>query len=284
MRAGGVGDVEIVPINGTLTDHYDPTKKVLALSRDNYYGTSIAALGVAAHEAGHAIQHKVGYAPLNLRMALVPITNFACQLLPIVMLGGFFLFQSVTTLYIGVAIYLILAVFQLVTLPVEFNASARAKESLKKLGIVGYGEEAKCARRRCFDVCCGVRVFARVVALYALAGKQFAVKFRTKLGRCKTRGAYYLRLRANPTTHKKRANHCAAINAHTGGVCRAAYEKPLAASRTQNGKPRAICQHVPPFRSYPAPPRNTRLKRVVVARQLVLLQDFKARLFYPRDF
>ena len=143
MRAGGVGDVEIVPINGTLTDHYDPTKKVLALSRDNYYGTSIAALGVAAHEAGHAIQHKVGYAPLNLRMALVPITNFACQLLPIVMLGGFFLFQSVATLYVGVAIYLILAVFQLVTLPVEFNASARAKESLKKLGIVGYGEEAK---------------------------------------------------------------------------------------------------------------------------------------------
>ena len=101
MRSAGISDVDIVPIDGTLTDHYDPSRKVLALSRDNFYGTSIAALGVAAHEAGHAIQHKVGYAPLNLRMALVPITNFACQLLPIVMIGGFFLFHSVATLYVG---------------------------------------------------------------------------------------------------------------------------------------------------------------------------------------
>ena len=100
MRSAGISDVDIVPIDGTLTDHYDPSRKVLALSRDNFYGTSIAALGVAAHEAGHAIQHKVGYAPLNLRMALVPITNFACQLLPIVMIGGFFLFHSVATLYV----------------------------------------------------------------------------------------------------------------------------------------------------------------------------------------
>lgn len=140
MRSAGISDVDIVPIDGTLTDHYDPSRKVLALSRDNFYGTSIAALGVAAHEAGHAIQHKVGYAPLNLRMALVPITNFACQLLPIVMIGGFFLFHSVATLYVGVAIYLVLTVFQLVTLPVEFNASTRAKESLRKLGIIGGGE------------------------------------------------------------------------------------------------------------------------------------------------
>lgn len=143
MRSAGISDVDIVPIDGTLTDHYDPSRKVLALSRDNFYGTSIAALGVAAHEAGHAIQHKVGYAPLNLRMALVPVTNFACQLLPIVMIGGFFLFHSVATLYVGVAIYLVLTVFQLVTLPVEFNASARAKESLRELGIVGAGGESE---------------------------------------------------------------------------------------------------------------------------------------------
>ena len=140
MRSAGISDVDIVPIDGTLTDHYDPSRKVLALSRDNFYGTSIAALGVAAHEAGHAIQHKVGYAPLNLRMPLVPITNFACQLMPKVMIGGFFLFHSVATLYVGVAIYLVLTVFQLVTLPVEFNASTRAKESLRKLGIIGGGE------------------------------------------------------------------------------------------------------------------------------------------------
>lgn len=143
MRSAGITDVDIVPIDGTLSDHYDPSRKVLALSRDNFFGTSIAALGVAAHEAGHAIQHKVGYAPLNLRMALVPITNFASQLLPIVMIGGFFLFHSIATLYIGVAIYLILAIFQLVTLPVEFNASTRAKEQLRELGIVGAGEESK---------------------------------------------------------------------------------------------------------------------------------------------
>ncbi len=143
LNANGVTDVRVEYVSGNLTDHYDPSRKVLALSRDNFYGTNIAALGVAAHEAGHAIQHKVGYAPLNLRMALVPVTNFACQLLPIVMIGGFFLFHSVATLYVGVAIYLVLTVFQLVTLPVEFNASARAKESLRELGIVGAGGESE---------------------------------------------------------------------------------------------------------------------------------------------
>lgn len=136
MRSAGIDDVEIVCIDGHLTDHYDPSRKVLALSKENYGGTSIAAVGVAAHEAGHAIQHKVGYAPLNARMALVPITNFASQLLPIVMLGGFFLFHSIITIYIGIAIYLILAIFQLVTLPVEFNASTRAKAELKRLGVI----------------------------------------------------------------------------------------------------------------------------------------------------
>ena len=141
LRSAGIDDVEIVPIEGHLTDHYDPTRKVLALSRENYSGTSLAALGVAAHEAGHAIQHKEKYAPLQLRMSLVPITNFACSLLPIVMLGGFFLFHSVMTIYVGIAIYLILAVFQLVTLPVEFNASTRAKLHLRKLGIIE-GDEA----------------------------------------------------------------------------------------------------------------------------------------------
>ena len=146
MRSAGVSDVDIVPIDGTLTDHYDPSRKVLALSRDNFYGTSIAALGVAAHEAGHAIQHKVGYAPLNLRMALVPVTNFACQLLPIVMIGGFFLFHSVATLYVGVAIYLVLTIFQLVTLPVEFNASHRALQTLENEQLL-YDDELPGARK-----------------------------------------------------------------------------------------------------------------------------------------
>ncbi len=141
LRAAGIYDVEIIKINGHLTDHYDPTKKRLALSEENYSGTSLAALGVSAHEAGHAIQHKQQYAPLNLRMALVPVTNFASQLLPIVMLGGFLLFHSLTLIYVAISIYLVLAIFQLVTLPVEFDASRRAKKYLSGLGIIE-GDEA----------------------------------------------------------------------------------------------------------------------------------------------
>ena len=140
MASAGINDVQIVECHGTLTDHYDPTHKRLALSRDNYRGTSLAALGVAAHEAGHAIQHKQAYAPLNLRMALVPITSFASQLLPIVMFGGFFLFHSPLFINLGIAIYIVLTIFQLVTLPVEFDASKRAKAQLVGLGIVDQDE------------------------------------------------------------------------------------------------------------------------------------------------
>ncbi len=136
MRSAGITDVEIVECQGELTDHYDPSHKRLALSRENYRGSSLAALGVAAHEAGHAIQHKEAYAPLNLRMALVPITSFASQLLPMVMFGGFFFGLGPTLLNLGIFIYLILTVFQLVTLPVEFDASVRAKKHLVGLGIV----------------------------------------------------------------------------------------------------------------------------------------------------
>ena len=142
MRSAGIDDVQIIQIDGHLTDHYDPTKKVLALSRENYAGTSLSALGVSAHEAGHAIQHAQNYAPLNLRMSLVPITNCACSLLPIVMLGGFLLFNNLMTIYIGIGIYLILTIFQLITLPVEFNASTRAKMHLRELGLIE-GQETR---------------------------------------------------------------------------------------------------------------------------------------------
>ena len=136
MQSAGIQDVEIVECHGTLTDHYDPKHKRLALSRDNFHGSSLAALGVAAHEAGHAIQHQQAYAPLNLRMALVPITSFASQLLPIAMFGGFFLFHSPLFINLGIGIYIILTIFQLVTLPVEFDASKRAKLQLANLGII----------------------------------------------------------------------------------------------------------------------------------------------------
>lgn len=142
MESAGIYDVEIVQCHGTLTDHYDPTNKRLALSQENYRGTSLAALGVAAHEAGHAIQHKQAYKPLNLRMSLVPITTFASQLLPIYFMGTIFLFggQSGLFITIGIFAYLVLTVFQLVTLPVEFDASKRAKAQLVGLGIVDRDE------------------------------------------------------------------------------------------------------------------------------------------------
>ena len=135
MRKAGINDVDIVEVQGQLTDHYDPVNKRLALSSSNFRGTSIAALGVSAHEAGHAIQHKVGYKALKLRMSLIPITNIASQLLPFVMIGGFF-FGILGLMKLGVIVYLVLTVFQLVTLPVEFDASRRAKVELAGLGII----------------------------------------------------------------------------------------------------------------------------------------------------
>lgn len=139
LQQAGINDVEIVEIPGQLTDHYDPVHKRLALSSSNYRGTSLAALGVSAHEAGHAIQHKQAYAPLKLRSALVPITNIACQILPWIIISSIF-FNFMGWIKFAVIIYLILAIFQLVTLPVEFDASARAKRVLEQLSIVDRDE------------------------------------------------------------------------------------------------------------------------------------------------
>jgi hypothetical protein len=135
MRSAGIDDVEIVEIDGHLTDHYDPSRKRLALSTENYRGTSLAALGVSAHESGHAIQDKVSYPALHLRMSLIPATNFASTLLPFIMIGGF-LFHMFGFLYLGVVVYTILTLFQLITLPVEFDASRRALIHLQGLGIL----------------------------------------------------------------------------------------------------------------------------------------------------
>lgn len=139
MRKAGIHDVEIVEVSGHLTDHYHPMEKRLALSRENFYGTSLAALGVAAHEAGHAIQDKVGYTPMKVRATLIPVTNFASQLLPFIVLGGLF-FGIFGLIKIGIAVYLVLTVFQLVTLPVEFDASRRARQELLSLGILQQDE------------------------------------------------------------------------------------------------------------------------------------------------
>ncbi len=141
LADAGIRDVEVVAIDGMLGDHYDPSQKRLCLSTDVYQGDSIAAVGIAAHECGHALQHQKNYAPLNLRMSIVPATQFASQILPFVIIGGFF-FRMTGLINLGIACYVILMIFQLITLPVEFDASARAKLILRQTGIIRPGEEA----------------------------------------------------------------------------------------------------------------------------------------------
>jgi Zn-dependent membrane protease YugP len=141
LNAAKIHDVEVREINDMLGDHYDPVHKRLCLSSDVYNTPSVAALGIAAHEAGHAIQHARAYAPLKWRMAVVPATQFASQLLPLVIIGGF-MFQITGLITIGIVCYGVLAFFQLITLPVEFDASKRAKVILQQMGMVQPGGEA----------------------------------------------------------------------------------------------------------------------------------------------
>jgi len=132
----GLNDMPIEEVEGRLSDHYDPTKRALFLSSDNFHGNSVAAVGVAAHEAGHALQHLHQDAMFNLRMALVPITQFASYAWIGILLLGFFLHLIPHYIQIAVAIFGVMTLFQLVTLPVEYDASARAKEQLFRLGLV----------------------------------------------------------------------------------------------------------------------------------------------------
>jgi Zn-dependent membrane protease YugP len=142
MRRAGIDDVEITETEGHLTDHYDPMHKRLVLSSENFHGTSLAALGVAAHESGHAIQHKVGYKMLDFRMALVPATQIVSQVIPFLILASYFLVRGLsgTMLDIAIICYAVLTLFQLITLPVEFDATRRAKVQLVELGILDRDE------------------------------------------------------------------------------------------------------------------------------------------------
>jgi hypothetical protein len=142
LAQAGITDVVIEETPGHLTDHYDPFNRRLALSSENYRGTSLAAIGVSAHEAGHAIQHKIGYSMLGFRMALVPATRVVSGILPFVILASWFLVRGLTGFMLDLAIlcYAVLTLFQLVTLPVEFDASRRAKVQLVSLGILGQDE------------------------------------------------------------------------------------------------------------------------------------------------
>ncbi|MBM3880116.1 MAG: zinc metallopeptidase [Verrucomicrobia bacterium] len=144
LDRAGLSGVRVVPVAGHLTDHYDPNRRTLCLSHENYHGRSVAALGVAAHEAGHALQHQAAYAPLQLRMMLVPATNFATTAAGLILVVGFLLvmFRVISpTLYgqllpFAIGAYAVVTFFQLITLPVEYDASRRAKQQLLRLDLI----------------------------------------------------------------------------------------------------------------------------------------------------
>ncbi len=136
LQRAGIFDVKIVQTQGFLSDHYNPVNKTLALSPPVYGSNSVSAIGVACHEAGHAIQHATKYAPLWLRSALVPMANIGSTLSYIIILAGLLLLQSQTTVYFGIFLFSAVVLFQLVTLPVEYDASARAKKLAVENGII----------------------------------------------------------------------------------------------------------------------------------------------------
>jgi len=144
LHSNGIDNVRIEMVQGHLSDHYDPRSKVLRLSRDVYAGTSIASVSVAAHEVGHAIQHAHGYAPLQIRSMLVPVANLGSSLAWIFIMAGFII--SPAFLDIGILLFLGAVLFQIVTLPVEFNASSRALAGLESGSIV-YPDEMRYSKR-----------------------------------------------------------------------------------------------------------------------------------------
>lgn len=136
LHGANIYDVRIERVSGHLTDHYDPRDKVLRLSDSTYQSASVASVGVAAHECGHAIQHARGYAPLSFRSALVPVANIGSQLSWLFIILGIFFGGSHTLIMIGILMFSAAVLFQLVTLPVEFNASGRALKLLSETGIL----------------------------------------------------------------------------------------------------------------------------------------------------
>lgn len=139
LDANGLHNVQIRRVAGNLTDHFDPRNNTVNLSESVYDSPSVAAIGVAAHESGHAVQHAVGYGPMKLRSAIIPITNIGSRLaVPLIIMGLFLSFVELA--YLGCICYATAAVFQLVTLPVEFNASNRALNALENTGILSSNE------------------------------------------------------------------------------------------------------------------------------------------------
>jgi len=142
LDQSGLTNVPVEEIPGRLSDHYDPMKRALFLSSDNFNGRTVAAVGVAAHESGHALQHQAAYGLFNVRMALVPVTQFASMAYMGIFFVGLFLGMLKIVLPIIIVIFAVMTLFQLVTLPVEYDASRRAKEQLFRLGLVHESERA----------------------------------------------------------------------------------------------------------------------------------------------
>jgi len=145
LKTSSINDVAVESIKGSLTDHYDPRSKKLRLSESVFSQSSVAAIGVAAHEAGHAIQHATGYAPLVLRSTLVPVANIGSRFGPIMAIGGL-IFTLEPLIMIGIILFSAAVLFYLVTLPVEFNASSRALSLLQSSDILSQ-VELECAKR-----------------------------------------------------------------------------------------------------------------------------------------
>ncbi|WP_128894767.1 zinc metallopeptidase [Longirhabdus pacifica] len=162
LDTNGLYDVQIEPVRGTLTDHYDPIKKVVRLSEPVYNGRSISAISVACHEIGHAIQDSVSYPMLVLRHRMFPAVNFTSGIAPFLLLAGIFM-NALNLVLVGVIFFAVTVLFQLVTLPVEFNASNRAREQMVSLGFIGNNEER------------GVAKVLNAAALTYVAAAAFAV-------------------------------------------------------------------------------------------------------------
>ncbi|MCB0080392.1 MAG: zinc metallopeptidase [Caldilineaceae bacterium] len=180
LDANGLGNVAVERVNGFLSDHYDPRSKTLRLSPDVFDSPSLAAVGVAAHEAGHAIQDQAHYAPLKLRSAMVPAVQFGSWLGPIIIMAGFLLMNVVGTslAWVGVAVLGVTTLFTIVTLPVEFDASSRAKKLLVTEGILAPQEMQ--GVNRVLDAAALTYVAAAVSAILTLLYYVFLLTGRSR--------------------------------------------------------------------------------------------------------
>ena len=147
LDANGLYSVPVECVNGKLSDHYDPRSNVVRLSQEVYYGDSVAAVGIASHEVGHAIQYNTNYAPIHIRAAIIPITNIGANISPMLIMIGLLISSLNVLAWFGLILYSFSTLFQLVTLPVEVNASSRALETIQQMNILETQEEYEGAKK-----------------------------------------------------------------------------------------------------------------------------------------